>query len=202
MSYGWLLAAHLAGAALLGAAIVALWLVDEQIRRAGDCGTIARAGRRAEALGKRVLMPGVLLLAVSGLWLAAGYYGGWEFVRIPWLAGMAGIFVFQSAWANAVTHPHAQRMRRLLAGTRDADPLTPALERARRAPLARFGQALEPLLFALALALGVLRPMNWAALAAGCIAAALLATAFALYAARPLALSSFSKASVEAEGGR
>lgn len=202
MSYTWLGAAHLLGAVLLGAAIVALWLVDERIRRASDCGTISRAGRRADALGKRVLMPGVLLLAVSGAWLVASYYGGWAFVRIPWLAGMAGVFVFQSAWANAVTHPHAKRMRRLLAGTRDADPLTPALERARSEPLASFGQQLEPLLFALAVALGVLRPMDWAVVALGCIAAALLAAAIAFYAARPLAPSSLSRASVEAEGGR
>lgn len=202
MSYVPLLAAHLLGALLLGTAVVALWIVDARIRRARDCGTIARAGRRAGWVGQRVLMPGVLLLALTGAWLVAGYYDGWSFVRIPWLAGMAAIFVFQSAWARAVTHPRAARMRQLLAGTHDADPVTPALERARREPLARFGQQLEPALFALAVALGLLRPMDWAVVAIGCIAAAALAAALAFYAARPFAPSSFRRASVEAEGGR
>ena len=201
MSYAWLLVAHLLGAVLLGAAIVALWLVDGQIRRASDCGALGRAGRRADALVKRVLVPGVLLLAGSGGWLVAGYYGGWDFVRIPWLAGMAVLFVFQSVWANTVTRAHAQRMRRLLARTRDADPLTPALERARNEPLASFGQQLEPLLFAVVVALGLLRPMDWGVVAMGCVAAALLAAAIAFYAVRLPAPSSLSRASVEAEGG-
>lgn len=202
MSYAWWLSAHLLGAALLGVAIVALWLVDERIRRANDCGSLRRAGRRADALVKLILAPGVLLLAISGGWLVGRYYGGWDFVRIPWLAGMAGLFVFQSVWANTVTRAHAQRMRRLLAGTRDADPLTPALERARSEPLARFGQQLEPLVFALIVALGLLRPMDWGVVAMGCIAAALLPVAIAFYAVRPLPRSSLSRASVEAEGSR
>lgn len=201
MTYYWLLAAHLSGAALLGAAIVATWFVERRIRRARDCGTIKRAGRLAGALAQRVVMPGVVLLAVSGIWLVARHYGGWNFARIPWLAGMAAIFLFQSAWANLVTRPHAQRMGRLLAGTGDADPPSPALQRARSEPLARAGQALEPLLFALAVALGVLRPMDWAVVAIGGLAAALVAVAIALYPAPPPALSSFSKPSVEAEGG-
>ena len=201
MSYGWLLAAHLTGAALLGAANVAILFVDRQIRQARDCGTIARAGRLAGTVGKYVLMPGVALLAASGVRLVARYYGGWNFARIPWLAGMAAIFVFQSAWANIVTRPHAQRIGGLLAGKGDADPLSPALLRARSEPLVRAGQALEPLLFALAIALGVLRPMDWTVVAIGGGAAALVAAAIALYPARLLAPSSFSKPSVEAEGG-
>jgi uncharacterized membrane protein len=201
VSYQLLLVAHLLGAVLLGAAIVALWLVDGGIRRASNCGALARAGRRADALVKRVLAPGVLLLAGSGIWLVARYYGGWGFVRIPWLAAMAGLFVLQSVWANSVTRTHAQRMRRLLAGTRDADPLTPALQRARNEPLASFGQQLEPLLFALIVALGLLRPMDWGVVAVGCIAAALLAAAITFYAVRPPTPSSLSRASVEAEGG-
>lgn len=44
--------------------------------------------------------------------------------------------------------------------------------------------------------------MDWAVVAIGCIAVALIAVAIALYPARPLALSSLSKPSVEAEGSR
>ena len=200
MSYGWLLAAHLLGAALLGTAVAALWLVDERIRRASDRATLIRAGRRAEVLGKRFLMPGVVLLAASGLWLVARYYG-WSFTRIPWLAGMAGLFVFQSVWAHAVTRPRALRMRRLLGQPCATDRLSPALVQVRDAPRARFGQHLEPLLFALVVVLGVWRPMDWSTVALGCAAAVLAAAAIALYTTAPRPTSSVSRASVEAEGG-
>ncbi len=199
MSYYWLLGAHLLGAAGLGAAVVALWFADRRIAQARDCGTIARAGRSAEAVGKRLLLPAVLLLALSGVWLVVSYYG-WAFVQLPWLAGMALLFVFQSVWANTVTRAHAQRLGQLLAGMRATDRVTPELERARRAPPARFGQQLEPLLFTLILAFGLLRPMDWATVVAGVAAAALLALAIASYAARPPASSSRSSASVEAAG--
>lgn len=196
MSHQVLLAAHLLGAAALGAAIVALWWNDRRVARAGDCGTLADAGRRAQAIVQRLLLPGVLLLASSGVWLVMRYYGGWNFVRLPWLAAMAALFVFQSVWANTVTRRHGQRLGRLLAGRCATDRLTPELEQARRAPLARFGQPLEPLLFALIVAFGLVRPMDWATVAAGVAAAVLLAA----YAARPSASSSLSSASVEAEG--
>lgn len=200
MSYGMLVTAHLLGAAALGVAILTLWWNDRRIARAGDCGTLADAGRRAQAIVQRLLLPGVLLLTSSGVWLLARYYGGWSFVRLPWLAAMAALFVFQSVWANTVTRRHAQRLGRLLASRHASDRLTPELDQVRRAPLARFGQQLEPLLFALIVALGLWRPMDWATVAAGAAAAVLLAAALAAYSARPSASSSLNSASVEAEG--
>jgi len=199
MNHRLLLAAHLLGATALGAAIVALWWNDRRVARAGDCGTLADAGRRAQAIVQRLLLPGVLLLAASGVWLLARYYG-WSFVRLPWLAAMAALFVFQSVWANTVTRRHAQRLGRLLADRHACDRLTPELDQARRAPLARFGQQLEPLLFALIVAFGLWRPMDWATVAAGVAAAVLLAATLTAYSARPSASSSLSSASVEAEG--
>ena len=199
MNHRLLLAAHLVGAAALGAAIVALWWNDRRIARAGDCGTLAGAGRRAQAIVQRLLLPGVLLLAASGVWLLARYYG-WSFVRLPWRAALAALFVVQSVWANTVPRHHAQRLGRLLAGRCATDRLTPELERARRAPLACFGQQLEPLLFALIVAFGLARPMDWVAIAAGVAAAGLLAAALTAYTLRPPASSSFSSASVEAAG--
>ncbi|HNT38438.1 MAG TPA: DUF2269 family protein [Rubrivivax sp.] len=200
MSYGLLLAAHLLGAVALGSAIAALYVLDQRIARASDCGTLARAGRSAAAIVQRLLMPGVLLLAASGVGLVAGFYDGLGFVRIPWLAGMVGLFVFQSIWANTIKRRHGQRLGRLLAGRRAADRITPELERARRDPLALFGRRMEPLLFALIVALGLLRPMAWGVVLAAIAAVLLLAALPALYAARPPAPTSRSSASVDAEG--
>lgn len=211
MSYPLLLGAHVAGAILLGTAAVTMWRLDEQARRATDCGTLLDAARRTQVLGKRLLMPSVLLLAASGIGLVALHWGAWNFVRLPWLAAMAGLFVFQSVWAQVVTRPRAQRIDRLLAGQRSTDRLTPALEQTRDQPLARFGQHLEPLTVLLALGLGVLRPMDWltilaavttVAAAAGLAATATRAAAPAYKARLPAPPSSCASASVNAEGRR
>lgn len=83
MSHGGLFAAHLLGAAPLGAATVATTFVDRRIRRVHDRDTIGQDRRHAAALAKHVLMPGVVLLAMSRAWPVARYDGGRYFVGIP-----------------------------------------------------------------------------------------------------------------------
>lgn len=202
MSHALLTAAHGLGARLLGVALVGRWLAGERGRRAKTTGEVARAAARKDALERRLLLPGVLLLGASGAWLVASRYGGWNMVRVPWLAGMVALFVFQSVWANTVGRAYGVRLKRLLAGTRDVDPPSPELRRALAEPIATFGHHLELPLFAVIVALGVLRPMQWSLFATGCAVAAgiaLAATAYGGGARRPA--SSFSSASVDAEGG-
>lgn len=204
MSHAWLVGAHAIGALLLGVALVAIWLAAERVRRAQDVGALRRAARTCATIEKRMIAPGVLLLLASGTWLTAQYYG-WAFTRIPWLAGMVALFVFQSVWANTVTRLHALRLRRLLEAAPANGPVTPELERTRTDPLAAFGHYLEIPLFALIVALGVLRPASWTLFVLGSAVAVQVAAAAALYASRPAPavprLSSLSRASVEAEGG-
>lgn len=202
MSHALLLTAHGLGAGLLGIALAGLWLADERARRAREAGALAREMRRAALIEQRLLAPGVLLLGASGAWLVARYYGGWDFVRIPWLAGMIALFVFQAAWANTVARARDARLKRLLERARETDLVTPAMQRVRAAPLATFGHHLEPPVFALVVALGVWRPMDWSLFAAGSVAAAAIAAAATAYAGRTaLPESSFSSASVDADGG-
>ena len=144
MSYALLTAAHGLGALLLGVALAGSWLAGERARHAKTAGTVARAAARKGALARRLLLPGVLLLGASGAWLVASHYGGWNFVRVPWLAGMVALFVFQSVWANTVGRAYAIRLGRLLAGTREADPLSPELRRALAEPVATFGLDRRP----------------------------------------------------------
>lgn len=204
MSHAWLVGAHAIGALLLGVALVAIWLATERVRRARDVGALRRAARNCGTLEKRMIAPGVLLVLASGTWLTVQYYG-WAFTRIPWLAGMIALFVFQAVWANTATRLHALRLRRLLEAAPANGPVTPALEHARTNPLAAFGHYVEIPVFALIVALGVLRPASWTLFVLGGTVAVLVAAAAALYAWRPAPalppLSSLSRASVEAEGG-
>lgn len=202
MSHALLTAAHALGALVLGIALAGSWLAGQRLRRAKTAGAVARAAARKNALERALLLPGVVLLGASGAWLVVSHYGGWNFVRVPWLAGMVALFVFQSVWANTAGRAYGVRLNRLLAGKREADPLSPELRRALAEPLATFGHHLELPLFALIVALGVLRPMQWSLFATGCAVAtgvALAATAYGGGTRRPA--SSFSSASVDAEGG-
>ena len=50
-----------------------------------------------------VVVPGALVLLASGAWLIVAFFGGWSFVRIPWLAGMVFLFAFEFVEGNTVT---------------------------------------------------------------------------------------------------
>jgi hypothetical protein len=49
------------------------------------------------------VVPGALLLLASGTWLTITAYGGWAFLRQPWLAGMVALFAFEFIEGNTIT---------------------------------------------------------------------------------------------------
>lgn len=204
MTHTLLVAVHALAAALLGVAIAGLWLAEGRARRAPDLAGFAHVRRRMALLERRLLLPSVLALLTTGTWLVAQYYGLHGVLHLPWLAGMVAVFVFQSAWANAVTRSHAARLDRLTAEARPTGALTPALRGARAATVPTFGRHVEPLAYLLAMSLGAFRPMTWAPVVAGMAVAVLAAAVPAARAAKPSAYagppSSLSNASVEAEG--
>lgn len=204
MTHALLTAVHLLAATVLGVAIVGVLLAGERARRAQDLVRFTDARRRVALLGRRMLVPAVLALLVTGAWLVARFYGLSSVVRVPWLAAMVALFLFQSVWANAVTRPHAVRLDRLADEARRTGALTPALRKARAEIVPAFGHFVELPVYLLIMAFGALRPSAWTPVFAGCAAAALLAAALAALTARPSAYaappSSFSSASVEGEG--
>jgi hypothetical protein len=49
----------------------------------------------------------------SGTWLIVSSYGGWEFLKVPWLVGMAILFAFEFIEGNTITRLYFMRLRRL-----------------------------------------------------------------------------------------
>ena len=58
-----------------------------------------------------LVVPGALLLLASGTWLIVSSYGGWEFLKVPWLVGMVILFAFEFIEGNTITSLYFMRLR-------------------------------------------------------------------------------------------
>jgi hypothetical protein len=104
------------------------------------------------------------------------FFGGWEFVKIPWLLGMVVLFAFEFLEGNTVTRIYFMRLRRLTRTAMEQGRFTPELESARGEGVPTFTHFLDlPILF-LIVALGAIRPDTWTLFIVGAIAAILIAT--------------------------
>ena len=196
-----LVLAHLLGALMLGVAIAAGVVTDARARRAPTVAQLADALRRETLFQQRLLLPGIVLLLVSGVALVVVYYGGWSFLGLPWLAAMVLLYALEGLRANTLSRRHAVRLRQLAARVVALGRLTPELDRARSDRQAIFARLLELAAFLLMLALGIFRPQSWATIGAG-VLAGLLAAAVATYVVGPgiPAPSRLSRASVDGDG--
>ena len=86
-------------------------------RQLRDLSAFSEAVRNIAVFYDGVVVPGALILLASGTWLIAEFFGGWSFVRLPWLAGMVYLFAFEFIEGNTITRLYFMRLRRL---TREA----------------------------------------------------------------------------------
>ncbi len=202
MTHAALVAAHVAGALLLGAGIAGSVYAAERARRVLTLEQLDEALRLGARIEQRVLAPGVVLLLVSGAWLVFAHYGGWRFVDVPWLAGMVLLFAIESVRGAALKRRHGVRLARLVADARERGRFVHELDRARHDSGAAFGRFLEATIFVLLVALGVFRPQSWAPFWAGASAAVVGAAALTAYVGSPrTSIASLRKSvSVDADG--
>jgi uncharacterized membrane protein len=181
MTYSLLKFAHLLGAILIGGGLISVWLSDLRSRQVRELPQFAEAVRNIAVFYDGVVVPGAVLLLISGAWMIAEYYGGWAFLQIPWLAGMVFLFLFEFIEGNTVTRLYFMRLRRLTREALQAGGFTPELVRARAENIPTFTHFLDlPLLFVI-IALGVMRPETWLLMLVGTAAALLIATFLTLY---------------------
>ncbi|MBZ0139465.1 MAG: DUF2269 domain-containing protein, partial [Pseudorhodoplanes sp.] len=108
-----------------------------------------------------LVVPGALLLLVSGTWLIVSYYAGWQFLNVPWLVGMVVLFAFEFIEGNTITRLYFMRLRRLARIAVAEGRVTPELTRARAEQLASFTHFLDIPLLLVIVSLGALRPSSW-----------------------------------------
>jgi hypothetical protein len=164
----------------MGAGLIGVWYADLRSRQVRDLALFAESVRQVAVFYDGLVVPGALLLLGSGTWLIATAYGGWAFLRMPWLAGMVALFAFEFVEGNTITRLHFMRLRRLTTAALAQGTPTPELEMARRKHLPTFTHYLDlPILFLL-LALGAMRPGTWELFLGGTILAVVVATVLTL----------------------
>lgn len=180
MTYPLLKFAHLLGAILIGAGLIGVWMADLRSRQLRELNAFAEAVRNIAVFYDGVVVPGALLLLASGSWLIADFYGGWDFVQVPWLLGMVVLFAFEFIEGNTITRLYFMRLRRMTRQALQQGAMTPELEQARGEGLPTFTHFLDlPILF-LIVALGALRPEGWGLFVAGVVCALTIATTLTL----------------------
>ncbi len=161
MEYSILKYFHVIGAVLMGAGLIGVWLSDLRSRQHRDLVRFSEAVRYISVFYDGVVVPGALILLASGTWFTVKYYGGWDFIHTPWLAGMIGLFLFEFIEGNTITRVYFSKLRRITQDALDKGEITPELEEERGKLTPTFTHYLDmPMLF-LIIALGVLKPDTW-----------------------------------------
>jgi hypothetical protein len=161
MSYNLLKFFHILGAILMGAGLVAVWLADMRSRQLRELSTFAEAVRTIAVCYDGLVVPGSLLLLVSGAWMIAQYYGGLNFLQIPWLVGMVALFLVEFIEGNTVTRLYFMRLRRLTRQSLQVGRFTAELEHERGKLVPSFTHFLDLPILTLIIALGALKPDTW-----------------------------------------
>jgi uncharacterized membrane protein len=171
---------HVLGAVLIGSGLIGVWMADLRSRQLHELKPFSEAVRNIAVFYDGLVVPGAVLLLVSGTWIIVQFYGGWSFLQVPWLAGMVGLFAFEFIEGNTITRLYFMRLRRLTRSALDAGQVTPELQNARGELVPTFTHFLDlPLLF-LIIALGTMQPTSWTLFFAGSFAAIALATLLTL----------------------
>ncbi len=167
---------HIIGLVLIGAGLVGVFFADLRSRQSRELPLFAEAVRNIAVFYDGLVVPGAVLLLGSGTWLIVEVYGGWDFVRLPWLAGMVALFTFEFIEGNTVTRLYFMRLRRLTRAALAQGRFTPELEAARAETVPTFTHFLDLPILLVIVSLGVMRPTAWDWFAAGSLIAIAVAT--------------------------
>ena len=176
MTYPLLKFIHVLGAILIGGGLIGVWASDLRSRQVQQLPEFSEAIRNIAVFYDGVVVPGALLLLASGAWMIVQFFAGWNFVNLPWLAGMVALFTFEFVEGNTITRLYFLRLRRLTQEAQSTGVFTPQLVKARAEPIPTFTHFLDlPILFII-IALGALRPTTWSLFFIGSAVAVILAT--------------------------
>jgi len=181
MTYAILKFAHILGAILIGAGLVGVWMSELRSRQLRNLNAFAEAVRNIAVFYDGVVVPGALILLASGTWMILEFFGGWGFVKVPWLLGMVILFVFEFVEGNTVTRVYFIRLRRITRDALEKGEFTAELEAARGKSVPTFTHFLDlPLLF-LIVALGAMKPTTWTLFIIGAVLAVTVAVILTVY---------------------
>jgi len=153
--------AHLIGLMLMSAGLIGVFVADTRSRQVRDVKLLAQAVTFIAVFYDGLVVPGALLLLASGTWLIISYYGGWQFLKVPWLVGMVILFGLEFIEGNTITRLYFMRLRGLARAAVVEGRVTPELADARAEQLASFTHFLDIPILLVIVSLGALRPSDW-----------------------------------------
>jgi uncharacterized membrane protein len=163
--------AHLIGLMLMSAGLIGVFVADMRSRQVRDVKLLAQAVMFIAVFYDGLVVPGALLLLASGTWLIISYYGGWQFLKTPWLVGMVILFGLEFIEGNTITRLYFMRLRRLARLAVTEGRVTPELAHARAEHLASFTHFLDIPILLVIVSLGALRPSDWTQFVIGIVLA-------------------------------
>jgi hypothetical protein len=181
MTYSLLRYAHLVGLMLIGGGLIGVWISDMRSRKVRDLVLFTEAIRNIAIFYDGLVVPGALVLLISGAWMTAEVWGGWRFMQHPWLAGMIFLFALEFVEGNTITRLYFMRLRWLANDALSRGGVTPELTRARQEHVPTFTHFLDLPMLLLIVSLGALRPSTWTQFMVGAIAALAVATVLTLW---------------------
>jgi len=167
--------AHILGAIVMGAGLLGVWIADLRSRQVRSMSLYSECARFVAIFYDGLVVPGALLLLVSGSFLIFLYYDGLGFLDHPWLVGMVGLFIFEFIEGNTLTRLHFSRLRRLSAEPENNEKINEELNETRKRLLPTFAHFLDLPMIALIVALAVIRPDTWDMFFAGTLSALAIA---------------------------
>ncbi|MCY4129041.1 MAG: DUF2269 family protein [Gammaproteobacteria bacterium] len=168
--------AHLVGTLMLGGGIIGLFVTDMRARQLGDLKTYAEMVRTSSVYQWGWVTPGVFFLFTSGALLTAYFYNGWNFIEIPWLAGMVILFAYEFIEGNVFMRMHKKKVGHCIQESVAKGYVTRHLKRKRDDGLYTFLHFLDLPNFMLIVSLGALRPTKWTHILVGLGLSLLVAT--------------------------
>lgn len=181
MLYALLKLGHILGVMLIGAGLIGVWMADLRARQLNELHTFSEAVRNIAVFYDGLVLPGAILLMLSGGWMIAAFYGGPAILDQPWLLGMIVLFLFEFVEGNTVTRLYFMRLRRLTRAALVQGQFTPELLNERHRAVPTFTHFLDlPILF-LIVTLGTTRPDDWTLFALGSLFAITIAILLTLW---------------------
>jgi hypothetical protein len=168
---------HFAGFIFLGGGLLAVFVSEWRGYGATRPVIFAEAAFYTAILYDFLVLPGALMILVSGplliRQLGLGYFDA------PWLVGMWGLFLFEFIEGNTVTRLQFRRTLELSRSLAEDEPLTQDKRSDARPLIGKLAHFLDIPLFSVIVYCGLVRPDSWAQVAAAigiAIAAALALT--------------------------
>jgi uncharacterized membrane protein len=181
MSYNILKFIHILGAILMGAGLIGVWMADLRSRQLRDLHQFSESVRNIAVFYDGLVVPGAVLLLISGSWLIVEFYGGMAFLNVPWLLGMVVLFLAEFIEGNTITRLYFMRLRRLTQHALIKGSFTPELLQERGKLVPSFTHYLDLPILILIIALGTLKPESWTMFIIGSISSIMVASALTLW---------------------